>query len=304
MRGIDVSEHQGNIDWDKVKNAGIQFAILRLGWIGNHNNHTLDSKFERNYNECKRVGIPVGVYVYNYCVSESAAQSGANWTVDKLQGKKLDLPVYIDMEDSSGTGLGKTLNTNICIAFNSIIENSGRWAGVYANLNWFNNYLNKDVLVPRYTSWIAHYGVSPDKYKGQYDMLQYTSSGDVSGVGGHTDMNEMYRNLVDEIKGNNSGNQPAPTKSVDELAHEVIDGKWGNGNDRKNRLTEAGYDYNAVQNRVNEILGTSTQKTYTVKKGDTLSGIASKYGTTYQELAKKNGIKNPNLIYPGQVIKI
>ena len=122
MKGIDVSEHNGIIDWNKVKSDGIEFAILRIGWIGNKNNHTLDTKFERNYNECKRLDIPVGVYVYNYCISERAAESGANWTVNKLQGKKLDLPIYIDMEDSSGIGLGQVTNTNICIAFNSIIE--------------------------------------------------------------------------------------------------------------------------------------------------------------------------------------
>ena len=302
MRGIDVSEHQGNINWDSVKGQ-IDFAILRLGWIGNHDNHTLDTKFERNYNECKRLGIPIGAYVYNYCVNEATAQSGASWTISQLKGKTLELPVYIDMEDDSGINLGKDLNTAICKAFNNIIESAGIWAGVYANLNWFTNYLNKDVLVPRYTSWIAHYGVSPDKYEGQYDMLQYTSSGKVSGINGNIDMNEMYRNLIEEINGG-SKPEPTPTKSVDELAQEVINGEWGNGQERIDRLTEAGYNYDEVQERVNDILGYEPEQTYTVKAGDTLSGIASKYGTTYQELARKNGISNPNLIYPGQVIKI
>lgn len=303
MRGIDVSEHNGNINWDQVKNAGIQFAILRLGWIGNHNNHTLDTKFERNYSECKRLGIPVGAYVYNYCVSEGAAESGANWTVNKLQGKKLELPVYIDMEDKSGTGLGRVLNTNMCIAFNSIIERSGRWAGVYANLNWFNNYLNKDVIKSKYTTWIAHYGVSPDKYKGQYDILQYTSSGKVSGIAGNVDMNEMYRDLVAEIGGNSSGGNKPTKKSVDEIAKEVIDGKWSNGEERKRLLTEAGYNYDEVQARVNEMLG-ANKTYYTVKSGDTLSGIAAKYGTTVDQLVKWNNIKNPNLIYAGQTIRV
>ena len=307
MRGIDVSEHNGTINWDAVKNSGIEFAILRLGWIGNKNNHTIDKQFERNYNECKRVGIPVGVYVYNYCVSESAAESGANWTVDRLNGKKLELPVYIDMEDSSGTGLGRVVNTNMCIAFNTIIEQSGRWAGVYANLNWFNNYLNKDIIKQKYTTWIAHYGVSPDKYAGQYDILQYTSTGHVDGIGGNVDMNEMYRNLIAEINGSTPAPQPAPQparKSNEEIADEVIAGKWGNGEDRKNRLTAEGYDYNTIQNIVNQKLGYNNEQTYVVKAGDTLSGIAAKYGTTYQEIARKNGIANPNLIFPGQVLKI
>lgn len=306
MLGIDVSEHNGNIDWDTVKGR-VSFAILRLGWIGNHNNHTLDTKFETNYNECKRLGIPVGVYVYNYCVNETAVESGANWTVDKLQGKDLDLPVYIDMEDSSGTKLGKDTNTAMCKVFNNIIEQSGRWAGVYANLNWFNNYLHKDQLVPRYTSWIAHYGVNPYKYEGQYDMLQYTSDGSVEGIGGRVDMNEMYRNLIEEIKGGSTPEptpEPEPTKTIDELANEVINGEWGNGQERIDRLTDAGYDYNAVQNRVNEILGYDNKQYYTIQRGDTLSGISAKFGTSVSQLCEWNNIKNPNLIYAGTTIRV
>lgn len=104
------------------------------------------------------------------------------------------------------------------------------------------------------------------------------------------------------------GNTPSnPTKSIDELAKEVLAGKWGNGNDRKNALTNAGYNYSAVQARVNELVkGSSESKAeyYTVKSGDTLSGIAKKYGTTYQKLAQMNGIKNPNIIYAGQKIRV
>ena len=172
-------------------------------------------------------------------------------------------------------------------------------------------------------------------------------------------MKQLGLNGFPKSGGNTPAPQPTPsTKSVDELAREVISGKWGNGSDRKNRLTAAGYDYNAVQNRVNEILGTGSapakksndeianeviagkwgngnerkarltaagydyntiqglvnQKLnggsssnvikYTVKSGDTLSGIAAKYGTTYQKIAADNGIANPNKIYPGQVLTI
>ena len=347
LKGIDVSEHQGNINWNSVKSQ-INFAILRLGWIGNKNNHTLDEQFERNYSECKRLGIPVGVYLYNYCNCEDTARAGANWALQHLQGKSLELPVYIDMEDSSITGLGKDKLTNICIAFNTIIEQAGFWAGVYANLNWYNNYLNKDTIKSKYTTWIAHYTSGDNKYAGEYDIWQNSSSGKINGISGNVDTNYMYRDLMSEI----GNTKQTETKSIDQLAQEVINNQWGVGEDRKNRLTQAGYDYNAVQAKVNELLGVtskksneeiaqevingkwgvgdarkqalanagydyntiqdlvnkkmgvSTTKTYTVKSGDTLSAIAAKYGTTYQELAAKNGIADPNKIYPGQVLKI
>ena len=105
--------------------------------------------------------------------------------------------------------------------------------------------------------------------------------------------------------------KPAAKKSNEEVAREVLAGKWGNGADRKNRLTAAGYDYNAVQNAVNQLSkagkstgGTPTSITYIVKRGDTLSGIAKKYGTTWQRLARLNGLARPNLIRVGQKIRI
>lgn len=197
MFGVDVSEHNGKIDWNTAKN-NINFAILRLGWIGNKNNHTVDKQFERNYAECKRLGIPVGVYVYCYCNCEETAKSGANWTLQKLQGKNFELPIYIDMEDSSIAGLGKDKLTNICISYNTVIENAKLWAGVYANLDWFNNKLNKNIIKSKYTTWIAHYTSGTDKYKGEYDIWQNSSSNTVAGIG-KVDTNYMYRNLITEI---------------------------------------------------------------------------------------------------------
>lgn len=218
--GIDVSEHQGEINWNDLKSK-IDFAILRLGWIGNKENHTLDKQFERNYNECKRLAIPVGAYIYCYANNEESAKSGANWTINNLAGRPLELPIYIDMEDNSIINLSKDNLTNICIAFNSVVEANNKWAGVYANLNWFDNYLNKNIIKSKYTTWIAHY---------------------------------------------TSGNE--------------------------------------VQAKVNEIIKMNKTISYTVKAGDTLSKIAKKYNTTYQELARKNNIKNPNKIYVGQILKI
>ena len=148
--------------------------------------------------------------------------------------------------------------------------------------------------------WLACYMNTP-LYKGNNLYLwQFTSLNgfDIAGFGKSLDCSWQYKGF---------GTPSAPKKSVDELAREVLDGKWGNGKDRVDRLTAAGYDYNAVQKRVNELIAERDKpkyKTYVVRRGDTLSAIARRYNTTVQKLAADNGIKNPNLIYPGQVIKI
>ena len=297
MFGIDVSYHKGNIDWNKVK-PNISFAILRLGWIGNKNNHTIDSKFEEYYRQCKNLNIPIGVYVYNYCNSEESAKAGAKWVIDKLQNKELELPVYIDMEDDTIQNLGKEKLTNICIAFNTEIEKTGLWAGVYANLYWYNNYLNKEKKKKLYTTWIAHYTDDVDKYKGEYDMWQSSSTGKISGISSDVDTDYLYRDLISQIGNIKPTN---PNDEILRLANEVISGKYGNGEARKKAL---GDKYAKVQAKVNELMAQRNEIRYTVKKGDTLSEIALKFGTTVNAIAKKNNIKNVNKIYVGQVLKI
>ena len=199
MFGIDVSQYQEDIDWNKLKGK-IDFAILRLGWIGNKNNHTLDTKFERNYSETKRLGIATGVYVYNYCNNEETIKQGAKWALERLKNKSLELPVYIDMEDETITNLGKNKLTNLCVAFNTVIEGSGLWAGVYANRNWYDNYLNKEEIRLKYTTWIANYGLTgKDQYKGVYDMWQNSDTARIDGIDGRVDTNYLCRNLIGEI---------------------------------------------------------------------------------------------------------
>lgn len=297
MFGIDVSYHKGNIDWNKVK-PSVSFVILRLGWIGNKNNHTIDPKFEEYYNKCKSLNIPIGVYVYNYCNSEESALNGAKWVIERLTNKTLELPVYLDMEDSSIASLGKIKLTNICIAFNTEIEKTGLWAGVYANLNWYNNFLDKNLIKKKYTTWIAHYTSGIDKYKGEYDMWQSSSTGRINGISSNVDTDYLYRDLISQIGDISPTN---PNDEILKLANEVISGKYGNGEARKKAL---GDKYSAVQAKVNELMAKRNEIKYVVKKGDTLSEIALKYGTTVNNIAKKNNIKNVNKIYIGQVLKI
>ena len=159
----------------------------------------------------------------------------------------------------------------------------------------------------KYTKWVARYSDSkPSGISGEYDMWQYSSKGSVPGIKGNVDMNICYRDFPAEINGKTTDTtETVATKSNAVIAEEVIAGKWGVGVERKNRLTEAGYDYEAVQKMVNESLQDDDKvKYYTVKKGDTLTEIAEAHGTTYKELASLNGIANPNKIYVGQKIRI
>ena len=253
-KGIDVSHYNQPIQWDCVKGQ-IDFAILKLGNIGDNKKFWLDDTFENDYNECKRLGINVGVYVYCYTNNVENSKLAGQEVAKYLQDKPLQLPVYIDMEDNEIKPEGKDKLTEIVIAFNNEIENAGIWAGVYANLDWWNNYLHRDRLIPRYTSWIAHIDYINDqfKYQNQYDMFQYSWKGHIEGCNGNNaevDMDIMYRDLIAEINGVKP--EPIPQKSNEEIANEVINGLWGNGDDRKRRLEEAGYNYNTIQAIVNE----------------------------------------------------
>ncbi len=300
LKGIDINGLQENIEWNKLKdNIDTKFIIIKLGNIYDEDNNYIDSRFEQNYKECIKNNIPVGVYVYNYCNSIDALKKGANWVLKVLDKRILNLPVYLDMEDKTIISEGKETLTKQCNEFAKIINNAGYEAGVYANLNWLENYLEPKKFKSNISVWGAQY-YKEFEYKGKYDIWQYTSSGKVDGISGNVDMNYLYNKNI--IK--NTNNEKPENKTIDELAREVIEGKWGNGEDRKRRLEKAGYNYNKIQNKVNEILESENYKIYTVKSGDTLSEIAEKYNTTVSKIVKDNNIKNPNLIYPGQKLKI
>lgn len=193
-KGIDVSQHHGIIDWDEVE-PQINFAILRLGWIGN-NSCEIDTQFERNYAECKRLNIPVGIYVYNYCKNNETAINGANWVIEQLQERELELPVYIDMEDDSIKIIGKDALTEIVIDFNTVIEQNGYKAGIYCNLNWWKNYLHYEILQEKYDIWIAHFGADIDSYADKCNILQYSETGRINGINGNdVDLDFCYYDL-------------------------------------------------------------------------------------------------------------
>lgn len=388
LKVIDVSYHNGKIDWAKVKASGVDGAIIRCGYGDNIVSQD-DEQWKRNADECTRLGIPFGTYIYSYAKSDAQAKSEAEHVLRLVKGYKLSYPVYYDLEED-GTQSGAVNRMKI---FADIIEKAGYWCGVYCNKSWWDNYLNS--LGNRYTKWIARYNSTLGM--DGVDMWQYTSSGSVSGIPERVDMNHCYKDFPKEINGTSSGGSSSGStsgstttpsgstldlvlgvmqgkygdgnarkdalgtrydevqnminhiatasastlanevkagkygnggtrktvlgsrytevqnivnagskKSNDEIANEVIAGKWGDGNTRKSKLQAAGYDYDAVQAIVNKKLGasSSSKQYHTIKKGDTLSGIASKYGTTVSKLQSLNGIKNANVIYAGQKIRV
>lgn len=250
---IDVSKWNGTINWEMAKKV-ITGAILQCGY-GDDIASQDDPTFIRNATECERLGIPYGVYLFSYANSDAHAESETAHLLRLLKGRKLSYPVYIDIESD---GISKaSYNANRFIKMGEAIEKAGYWFGVYANEDWFSTTI-KDSL-NRFTKWIANYSRKPAI---ACDIWQYTSTGNIMGIQGNVDCNEVYRDFPKEI----GGKVVAPSKPVPSTK--------------------------------------PSQTSYTVKSGDSLSAIASKYGTTWQELARINGIANPNLIYPGQVIKI
>lgn len=270
IKGIDVSGYQGNIDWKKVKAAGIKFAIIKFGNIYDTDTNDIDSKFEINYKNAKANGLKVGIFFYNYCNEMSNLKKGLEWFFEKIKDKKLDLPIYIDMEDKSIAVETVETLTNQCNEFAKIAKQKGYKAGVYANLNWLKNELDPDKFDKDISVWVAQYN-NECQYEGKYDIWQYTSDGKVNGISGRVDMNYLYNEDIME----ETSITVEDKKSIDEIADEVIAGKWGNGTDRKTNLEKAGYDYNEVQNRVNEILSKDNKKSVTEVAKDVIAG---KYG--------------------------
>lgn len=327
MKVIDVSEHQGIINWEQVKGQ-IDGAILRVGY-GDDIASQDDKQWKRNADECTRLGIPFGVYIYAYATNEAMARSEAAHVLRCIKGYNLKFPVYYDVEEPGTEGYAK----QAAQIFGDVIEKAGYWCGVYANLNWWNNYLKG---LERFTKWVAQYNSQCDYAGANKDMWQYTSSGSVTGINGSVDMNECYRNFPGEM-GGISGNKPTPppTNSTPSGTkhkvgeHIVFSTCYVSSSDPNSKAIQAA---NMARNHgvitsikvgsknpylldnglcwVNDgdIRGmygaNAPARHYTIQVGDTLSGIAQQYGTTVSQLCAWNGISNPNLIYAGTKIRV
>ena len=195
LRIIDVSEHNQKINWEQARNH-IDGAILRCGY-GMDMKSQDDLWWKHNADECTRLGIPFGVYLYSYANTDDKSRSEAAHVLRLIKGYKPSYPVYLDLEEQASPDTRPHAVRGAKI-FADIVEGAGYWVGIYANENWYKTVIGS--ALDGYTKWVAKYSSkAPDVPN--VDIWQYSSSGSVPGVSGRVDMNYCYRDLVSEIAG-------------------------------------------------------------------------------------------------------
>ena len=191
LRGIDVSKFQGNIDWKKVKESGIDFAIIRVGYRGYGSGALVeDSKFKANIQGATAAGLKVGLYFYSQAINEEEAVEEASMALSLCSGYSLAYPIYYDTEyvaGGRGNSISKAQRTACAVAFCETIRNAGYTPGVYSYASWFYNNLNY-ANISKYNIWIAQYRDVLD-FKYNYNIWQYSSKGSVPGISTAVDMN-------------------------------------------------------------------------------------------------------------------
>ena len=332
-KGPDISSWQGDIDI-KALASQVDFFIFR-GYAG----RTKDKKVDRNVNLAIESGKPYGLYIYSYALNTAQAREEAQRLVTLANCYSIK-PAFlcIDMEDADGYKRRNGMPSNqvlkdICTVEGEVFEQAGYYATVYANTSWFNNQL---AGLTRFDKWVAHWPTSGGKQLGnatspdrenasRCGIWQFTSEGKLNGYGGNLDMNYAYKDFV--LNKNDNTNptpapQPAPSVQVSDSSRYTVK----SGDCLSKIGSRLGVNWRDIAN-ANGIVSpyviyvgqnlliprsvatpapqpSNNSATYTVQSGDTLSGIAAKFGTTYQKIAADNGIVNPNIIHPGQVLRI
>ena len=276
LKGIDVSKWQGQIDFNAVKKSGIDFVIINAGY--GKSVFQKDPCFEQNYTRAKAAGLKVGAYWFSYAMTPDEALQEARTFAEVIKEKQFDFPVFYDLENDPKSSYfpfttGKENCSEMVKAFCLEMEKLGYFVGLYISRSPLQTHISKEVA-ERFALWLAEYGEKLN-YKGNYGIWQHSSTGRVVGVIGDVDLDRAVIDYSAIIKkGGFNGYQkpeekpaPAPLEpQPEEPKPEYIE--------------------------------------YKIVKGDTLTAIAKKYGSTIAELKKLNTIKNANLIYAGDVILI
>ena len=235
-KGVDLSYCQEGISFPALKQVGVRFAIIRAGFSTKK-----DVTMDKFVADCKKYGIDYGFYWYSYAMSIEQAQAEAEKCIEVIKNLSPTYPVFFDMEEKKQiSGLSTDTRTKMAIAFCEKIRQAGFKPGVYANPSFMENYYDKSRIVGRYDIWLAHWTNSPER-PSRYDYGQTMWQWGLDRIGSYdVDGDICFKDYSN--------------KTVDELADEVLVGKWDNGAERERLLNAAGYDYNVVQKRVNEKL--------------------------------------------------
>ena len=218
-KGIDVSKHQGVINWEKVKASGqVDFAILRAGF--GKESSQIDVQFERNYSECKRLGIPCGAYWYSYAKTAAEAEQEAAVCLSALAGKQFEYPIAFDIEEQASLQNADAL----CQAFCGALESAGYYAAIYTFKSALESCIGDNVK-KRYDVFLSHVDVSRSSYAGHYGLWQYSWKGSVSGIVGEVDLDYAYQDYPAIIKnvGLNGFSKNATTTPAADTGKDTLD---------------------------------------------------------------------------------
>lgn len=268
--GIDVSRWQGDFNFANAKNnEGVEFAIIKAG--GGDDGLYKDSRFEDNYRKCMECGLPKGAYFFGNAKSVADAKKEAEYFISILSGKIYEYPVFYDVEGKMITDNDRATLTGIVKAFCSTMEAAGYWVGIYSSESFFNSKMNDGELT-RYSHWIARWGKSKPVLSSGAETQMWQFGGETNlirsnKINGQTcDQNYCYVDYPAKIKaaglnGYIKTGVAVPVKKSNEvIADEVIAGKGGTGDDRKERLEIAGYNYSVIQSIVNDRFGVVPKK--------------------------------------------
>lgn len=311
-RGIDISHHQGDIDFNKLK-GNIDFAMVRTSYGSFYE----DRKYKRNINGLERIGVPYGLYHFSYATSIEEAKKEAVGFINIIKKYNPTYPVVIDIESSNSTTNVKNdtlvdITDTIC----SMIENAGYYVMIYANLDYFNGKLNSSKL-DRYDKWLAQWSSKPT-YNKNFGIWQYSSKGTVPGITGNVDLNVSYKDYPSIINKNKKESEIGQDNITNDQNYVV---KKGDTLTKIAKLYKTTYQnlasYNNISNPNKIYIGQIIKipnsfdevapSKYIVKKGDSLTSIAKRYNKNWKSLYEDNKKvigNNPNKIYPGQVLVI
>ena len=277
MKAIDISYCQGAVDFNAVKNDGIEAVIIRCGY--GRSVSQKDRWFDSNYDRAVSAGMHVGAYWYSYCESVEDARSEAKACIEVLGNRKFDLPIYFDIEEPSVLGRGKDFVSECINTFCGELERAGYFAGFYTSKSVAERLIH-DEIRERYCAWVAQWN-STDDYEGQHGAWQYSERGQVRGVIGSVDLDIIYVDYPSIIVSGGFNNYP----------------KQENCQSNAEPASVEPAETKPAETKPADV------ETYTIVSGDTLSGIAKKYRTTVKRLMTLNPkIENADLIYAGDVI--